>query len=76
MMNDRTKITARIRERVKSTLLFYLSAFILFPALLAGSHNAAVPETFAEVNQEEKNAVSHRARACEAMIALLREEKP
>ena len=33
-------------------------------------------KTFAEVNQEEKNAVSHRARACEAMIALLREEKP
>ena len=51
MMNDRTKITARIRERVKSTLLFYLSAFILFPALLAGCHNAAVPEAFAEVNQ-------------------------
>jgi len=51
MMNDRTKITARIRERVKSAWLFYLSAFILFPALLAGCHNAAVPETFAEVNQ-------------------------
>ena len=51
MMNDRTKITARIRERVKSALLFYLSAFILFPALLAGCHNAAVPEAFAEVNQ-------------------------
>ena len=51
MMNDRTKITARIRERVKSTLLFYLSAFILFPALLAGCHNATVPEAFAEVNQ-------------------------
>ena len=51
MMNDRTKITARIRERVKSTLLFYLSAFILFPALLSGCHNATVPEAFAEVNQ-------------------------
>ena len=51
MMNDRTKITARIRERVKSAWLFYLSAFILFPALLAGCHNAAVPEAFAEVNQ-------------------------
>ncbi len=51
MMNDRTKITARIRERVKSTLLFYLSAFILFPALLSSCHNATVPEAFAEVNQ-------------------------
>ena len=51
MMNDRTKITARIWERVKSAWLFYLSAFILFPALLAGCHNAAVPEAFAEVNQ-------------------------
>ena len=51
MMNDRTKITARIRERVKSAWLFYLSAFILFPALLSGCHNAAVPEAFAEVNQ-------------------------
>ena len=50
-MNDRTKITARIRERVKSAWLFYLSAFILFPALLAGCHNATVPEAFAEVNQ-------------------------
>ena len=51
MMNDRTKITARIRERVKSAWLFYLSAFILFPALLASCHNATVPEAFAEVNQ-------------------------
>ena len=51
MMNDRTKITANKRERVKSTLLFYLSAFILFPALLSGCHNATVPEAFAEVNQ-------------------------
>ncbi len=51
MMNDRTKITSRKRERVKSAWLFYLSAFILFPALLSGCHNAAVPEAFAEVNQ-------------------------
>ena len=51
MMNDRTKITARKRERVKSAWLFYLSAFILFPALLSGCHNATVPEAFAEVNQ-------------------------
>ena len=51
MMNDRTKITARKSERVKSAWLFYLSAFILFPALLAGCHNATVPEAFAEVNQ-------------------------
>ena len=32
-------------------------------------------KTFAEVTPEEKNAVSHRARACENMLALLREEK-
>ncbi len=29
-------------------------------------------KTFAEVNEEEKNAVSHRARACEAMKEKLR----
>ena len=28
-------------------------------------------KTFAELNGEEKNSVSHRARACEAMIKLL-----
>ena len=30
-------------------------------------------KTFAEVNEEEKNAVSHRARACEKMLAYLKE---
>ena len=29
-------------------------------------------KTFAEVTAEEKNAISHRARACEKMVALLR----
>lgn len=28
-------------------------------------------KTFAEITEEEKNAVSHRARACEKMLALL-----
>ncbi len=32
-------------------------------------------KTFAEVTAEEKNAISHRARASEKMLALLREEK-
>ncbi len=32
-------------------------------------------KTFAEVTAEEKNAVSHRARASEKMLELLREEK-
>jgi XTP/dITP diphosphohydrolase len=32
-------------------------------------------KTFAEVDQEEKNAVSHRARASAAMIRMLREGK-
>ncbi len=30
-------------------------------------------KTFAEVNEEEKNAVSHRARACEGMLAIMKE---
>ncbi len=30
-------------------------------------------KTFAEVNEEEKNAVSHRARACEKMLDIMRE---
>ena len=30
-------------------------------------------KTFAEVNEEEKNAISHRARACEKMIAIMKE---
>lgn len=30
-------------------------------------------KTFAEVSEEEKNAVSHRARACEKMLAILAE---
>ena len=30
-------------------------------------------KTFAEVNEEEKNAVSHRARACEKMIEIMKE---
>jgi len=28
-------------------------------------------KTFAEVNEEEKNAISHRARACEKMLAIM-----
>ena len=28
-------------------------------------------KTFAEVNEEEKNAISHRARACEKMLAII-----
>ena len=31
-------------------------------------------KTFAEVNEEEKNAISHRARACERMKQILRED--
>ena len=30
-------------------------------------------KTFAEVNEEEKNAISHRARACEKMLAIMQE---
>ncbi len=30
-------------------------------------------KTFAEVTEEEKNAVSHRARACEKMLAIMKE---
>ena len=30
-------------------------------------------KTFAEVNEEEKNAVSHRARACEKMLEIMKE---
>lgn len=30
-------------------------------------------KTFAEVNQEEKNAISHRARACEKMLEIIKE---
>ncbi len=30
-------------------------------------------KTFAEVTEEEKNAISHRARACEAMLAIMKE---
>ena len=30
-------------------------------------------KTFAEVNEEEKNAISHRARACEKMIEIMKE---
>ncbi len=30
-------------------------------------------KTFAEVNEEEKNAISHRARACEKMLAIMKE---
>ena len=30
-------------------------------------------KTFAEMNEEEKNAVSHRARACEKMLELMKE---
>ena len=33
-------------------------------------------KTFAEITPEEKNAISHRARACERMLDLLREEQP
>lgn len=29
-------------------------------------------KTFAEINEEEKNAISHRARACEKMLELLK----
>ncbi len=32
-------------------------------------------KTFAELNEEEKNSVSHRARACEAMRSLLEKEQ-
>ena len=32
-------------------------------------------KTFAQLNSEEKNAISHRARACEAMLALLKSGK-
>ena len=28
-------------------------------------------KTFAEINEEEKNAISHRARACEKMKEML-----
>ena len=28
-------------------------------------------KTFAEVTEEEKNAISHRARACEKMLAII-----
>jgi len=30
-------------------------------------------KTFAEVTEEEKNAISHRARACEKMLAIMKE---
>ena len=30
-------------------------------------------KTFAEINEEEKNAISHRARACEKMLAMMKE---
>ena len=30
-------------------------------------------KTFAEVTEEEKNAISHRARACEKMLAIMQE---
>ena len=30
-------------------------------------------KTFAEVNEEEKNAISHRARACERMLEIMKE---
>ena len=30
-------------------------------------------KTFAEVNEEEKNAISHRARACEKMLLIMKE---
>lgn len=30
-------------------------------------------KTFAEVTEEEKNAISHRARACEKMLAMMKE---
>jgi len=30
-------------------------------------------KTFAEVNEEEKNAISHRARACEKMLSIMKE---
>lgn len=30
-------------------------------------------KTFAEITEEEKNAVSHRARACEKMLAMMKE---
>ena len=29
-------------------------------------------KTFAEITDEEKNAVSHRAKACEAMLRILK----
>ncbi|MDO4483789.1 MAG: ribonuclease PH [Clostridia bacterium] len=32
-------------------------------------------KTFAQVNEEEKNAVSHRARACEKMLKVLADRK-
>ncbi len=32
-------------------------------------------KTFAEITPEEKNAISHRAKACEKMLELLREEQ-
>ena len=32
-------------------------------------------KTFAELNEEEKNSVSHRARACEAMRKILEEHQ-
>lgn len=30
-------------------------------------------KTFAEISEEEKNAISHRAKACERMLALMKE---
>jgi len=30
-------------------------------------------KTFAEVNEEEKNAISHRAKACEKMLSIMKE---
>lgn len=30
-------------------------------------------KTFAEITEEEKNAISHRARACEKMLAMMKE---
>ncbi len=30
-------------------------------------------KTFAEITEDEKNAISHRARACEQMLAMIRE---
>lgn len=30
-------------------------------------------KTFAEITEEEKNAISHRARACEKMLAIMKE---